>query len=31
MEKIISEDVVKGFPKIMIEEGKICGEFQIGK
>lgn len=28
---IISEDVVRGLLKLKIEEGKICGECQIGK
>lgn len=31
MKKIVSEEVVKGFRKLMIEEGKVCGECQIGK
>src|ERR1044072_4659695 len=31
MKKIISEDVVRGLPKLRIEEGKVCGECQIGK
>lgn len=31
MEKITSKDIVKGFPNIKIEGGKIYGEFQIGK
>lgn len=31
MKEIISKDVVKGFPKLMTEEGKICGEWQIEK
>src|ERR1044072_8865593 len=29
--KIISEEAVRGLPKINIEQGKICGECQIGK
>lgn len=31
MKKIISEDAIRGFSKIKIEEGKICEECQIGK
>lgn len=31
MKKIISEDVIKGFPKIKIKEGKISRKFQIEK
>lgn len=31
MRKIIYEDAIKGLPKLKIEEGKIYGEFQIGK
>lgn len=31
MRRIIHEEAVKGFPKLKIEEGKICGECQIGK
>lgn len=31
MKDIIWEDVVKGFPKFMIKEGKTCIECQIGK
>src|ERR1044072_6636818 len=31
MRKIISEEVVRGLPKMKIEQGKICGECQIGK
>lgn len=31
MRKIIFEYAIMGFPKLKIEEGKICGDFQIGK
>src|ERR1044072_5238622 len=31
MRRIISEEVVRGLPKMKIDEGKICGECQIGK
>ena len=31
MKRVISEDAIRGFPKLNIEEGKICGECQIGK
>lgn len=31
MKKIILEDAIKGFLKLNIKEGNICGEFQIGK
>ena len=31
MKRIISEDAVRGLPKMKIEEGKVCGECQIGK
>lgn len=31
MRKVISEDAIKGFSNLKIEEGKIYGEFQIGK
>ena len=31
MRKIISEEAVRGLPKMKIEQGKICGECQIGK
>lgn len=31
MRNIISEDVIKGLLKLKIEEGKLCGECQIGK
>jgi hypothetical protein len=31
MKKIIREDAIRGLPNLKIEEGKICGECQIGK
>src|ERR1044072_65061 len=31
MKKVIYEDAIRGLPKLAIEEGKICGECQIGK
>src|ERR1044072_1595075 len=31
MRKIISEEAVRGLPKMKIEQGKICSECQIGK
>ena len=31
MKKIITEEAVRGMPKLKIEEGKICGECQEGK
>lgn len=31
MKKIVSKEAIRGIPKLKIEEGKICGEFQIGK
>lgn len=31
MKKIFYEEVVKGLPKLKIEEGKVCEECQIGK
>lgn len=31
MKKIVSEEAIKGPPKLKIEEGKVCGECQIGK
>jgi hypothetical protein len=31
MRKLIIENAVRGLPKFKIEEGKICGECQIGK
>src|ERR1044072_5184355 len=31
MKKIISEDVIRGLPKLNIEEERICGEWQIEK
>ena len=31
MKKIISEEAIRGLPKMKIEEGRICGECQIGK
>src|ERR1044072_2310093 len=31
MRRIISEEVVRGLPKVKIDEGKICDECQIGK
>src|ERR1044072_5352945 len=31
MRKIISEEAVRGLPKMKIEEGGICGEYHIGK
>ena len=31
IKKILSKEVVRGIPKLKIDEGKICGESQIGK
>src|SRR4030066_1654593 len=31
MKKIVAEEAIRGIPKLKIEEGKICGECQIGK
>lgn len=31
MKKIIFEEAIKGLPKLKMEEGKICGDCQIGK
>jgi len=31
MKKIMLEEANKGLPKLKIEEGKVCGECQIGK
>ncbi|MCI58251.1 gag-pol polyprotein, partial [Trifolium medium] len=31
MKRKISKDAVRGLPQLKIEEGKICGECQIGK
>ncbi|MCI22367.1 gag-pol polyprotein, partial [Trifolium medium] len=31
MKKAISEEAIRGLPKLKIEEGSICGECQIGK
>src|ERR1044072_2882157 len=31
MRNIISDEAVRGLPRLKIEEGKICGECQIGK
>ena len=31
MRRIITEDAVRGLPKLKIEDGKVCGECQIGK
>jgi hypothetical protein len=31
VKKIISEEAIRGLPKLKIEEGNICGECQIGK
>src|ERR1044072_2249456 len=31
MKTIISEEAVRGLPKMKIEEGGICGEYHIGK
>lgn len=31
MRKIIPEDAIRGLSKLKIEEGKVYGEFQIGK
>ncbi|MCI76046.1 gag-pol polyprotein, partial [Trifolium medium] len=31
MKKVIAEEAIRGLPKLRIEEGKICGECQIGK
>ncbi|XP_057444286.1 uncharacterized protein LOC130736472 [Lotus japonicus] len=31
MKRIVAEEAVKGIPKLKIQEGKVCGECQIGK
>jgi hypothetical protein len=31
MKKVIIEEAIRGLPKLKLEEGKICGECQIGK
>ncbi|MCI19836.1 gag-pol polyprotein, partial [Trifolium medium] len=31
MKRVISEEAIRGLPKLRIEEGNICGECQIGK
>lgn len=31
MKKIIKEEAIRGIPNLKIEEGRICGECQIGK
>lgn len=31
MNRIVSEETIKGLPKLKIEEGKLYGECQIGK
>ncbi|MCH94211.1 gag-pol polyprotein, partial [Trifolium medium] len=31
MKNAISEEAIRGLPKLKIEEGNICGECQIGK
>ena len=31
MKRIISEEAVRGIPKLKIEEGRVCGDCQIGK
>jgi len=31
MKRIVIEDTIRSLPKLEIEEGKICGECQIGK
>lgn len=31
IKKIVLEETVKGFPKLSIEEGKVCGGCQIVK
>ncbi|CAJ2673932.1 unnamed protein product [Trifolium pratense] len=31
MKKAIPEEAIKGLPNLQIEEGSICGEYQIGK
>jgi hypothetical protein len=31
MKKIISKEAVRGIPKLLIDEGKVCGECQVGK
>lgn len=31
MKNIVSEEAVKGLSKLKIEEGRVCGECQIGK
>ena len=31
MKKIISKEAVRGIPKLLIDEGRVCGECQVGK
>ena len=31
MKKILSKEAIRDIPKLKIDEGKICGECQIGK
>lgn len=31
MKKTVSDDPMKGLPKLKIGDDKVCGEFQIGK
>jgi len=31
MKRIMAEEAIRGIPKLQMEEGKICGECQIGK
>ena len=31
MKKVLSKEAVRGIPKLKIDEGRICGECQIGK
>ena len=31
MKKIISKEAVRGIPKLLIDEGRVCGESQVGK
>jgi hypothetical protein len=31
MKKLVSNEAIRGLPKLTIKEGDICGECQIGK
>jgi hypothetical protein len=31
MKRIMSEEAIRGLPKLIIEEGNVCGECQIKK